>query len=402
MEKRFEQKTEAGGESEAWIHRAFEQRETKLAREDDTDDNKLAGLDHNERTEFYMHVAQRFKDAGERVINFIKGNDRATEPVLQERIDTRPSLSRAEAMYADEYEDDLSHVPDLQIPSAGAPPFDFAVQRKASSGLRPQPNSAVQVQSQFSVIDDFDHPDVEQDAEHVVVTKDYGVTTITYRPRVRDMLFASGVGRQIVGSVTQPAPIANDLQLATDQTTQPAEQPSDDKQDVHAAGLEHPNRDVLKTVKQAVEALLENEPAYPAEAADSIANEPAEEADTFRELSYQNLKPSQDGVRVVASKQPQPPIFHPKPIEPSELENPFGDKLRSSQAGQASSRENATINEPQSVSQILQNRTRLPKAPKEHHVHIPNVSQRRRSNNLMVVVTIGIIVLVALLLSTTV
>ena len=188
-----EPKTKGGN---TWIDKAIDDNE---ASQDAADHEKIESMDEPTRTEFLMVVAERFKDAGGRFVRFMS---------RQREVVDHPEVREVQQMYEDDYEDDLSNVPELEIPKAAAPPFDFAIDARAAeiptenkspsmaesvikTDLGETPGLSVGIGS----IDDFDYSGGDAGlGPRGEVRTDGDVTTVMYKPRVRDILFASSVG----------------------------------------------------------------------------------------------------------------------------------------------------------------------------------------------------------------
>ncbi len=192
----FRKDEEAPAEDRNFIDQAFEDAETARI---ERDRQRLGEMNEQERTEFFMVVAQRFKDAGERMLNMFRG-DRP----LPETVDgsSTPEIAEVRAMYADTEKASPAPVEE-------APPFDFAVEalpeiprteRSEPVMHDPSPVAHEDV-SEVGVIDDFDYV-VGRDAplsedERPRIHREGDVKTVEYRPRLRDILFASAVGAAV-------------------------------------------------------------------------------------------------------------------------------------------------------------------------------------------------------------
>ena len=331
--KRDEQEGAEKQERESWIDEVFAERDHARSQEE-----RLAEVPEQERQEFYMEVAQRFKDAGERFMTFVRGLGPET---VQERIsqdgELTAQIDNVKAMYdAEDYEQDLSHVPELKIPKEDAPPFDFAVDQQPVARMHHRPDN----RDIIYYIDDFDYP-TQRTTEAPRVNRTDGMTTVEYKPRLRDVLFAGSIGaatghekvrlnkvkqeaerkrkkterkledrikkdeqefrearmrlvreqRQIKEEVRELKRENREFEEENEQLVREAEAPQ--PQQVERSGAE-----VMETVRQAAEAIMDTskEPLIPKElqadpvkAAERLARA---EAASVKELEFEKLKPS--------------------------------------------------------------------------------------------------------------
>ena len=298
-----------------------------------SDAEKLSELSEQERTEFHMIVAQRFKDAGERFMRFVRG-EQATPEFATEAAESGiegPEIHSVESMYQDAE-------PVEDEPVEEAPPFDFAVsgreeievrQRPVQPPWPEQPRTEQFHEIDRGAIDDFDFPTASANDRYTpVITHDGDTTNINYRPRLRDVLFAGAVG----SAVSRPEHRRTKRELerkqkkAEKKIEDRAEKQTEEfktaqsrlrqqqertKEDVRKLkekqaeldrqeaeveereeALEQKSaQEVMQTVAKAAEQLLDPAPVTidTPETAKRLAED---EADTVRELEFSKLKPS--------------------------------------------------------------------------------------------------------------
>ncbi len=331
-----------------------------------SDDEKLANMGEQDRTEFLMVVAQRFKDAGERFMSFVR-----REPQLEVQAEAAgeasisPEIRSARAMYEDEYEDDLSSVPELEVPAHEAPPFDFAVDARAPSELYGSEAAAVLdvplEAGEIGSIDDFDYAG-GRDA-HVERTGE--VTRVEYRPRLRDVLFASAVGtaygrrelhrsKQEMNRKLKKAERHNKAEQAEQAKEFKAAQQRlreeqirfqaevdkvKRKQREQAEAIEReeakpPVVETLETVREAAKHIV----GSPADAPEAVKRMAEQEAKPVRELQFKDLKPKAERIEETPDN-----VFvksiktAPHKVSGAEIENPLRERLMKSQQGESRS-----------------------------------------------------------------
>lgn len=393
--------------SENWVDRAVDDNKTEQTL---TDHEKIEAMDEQERTEFLMVVSERFKGAGERLLRFITRHERPNQPEVGE----------AESMYQDDYEDDLSEVPELELPQSEAPPFDFAVSSMAEARLVESPSEVTEAPIrpfELGQVDDFDYDNGRNAGASATVSTDGDTRTISYRPRMRDVLFASAVGssegrremksierrlqkkqkraleknmRQVKREVAKVSESKDKFEQERRKLTEAIDKLAAEHSDrsttsVETANQKAPNQpnQTVETVRNVIEQVFQQpEPEdRPAHSAEYISRQAAAEAGGVDELEFRNLKPKStsveestpDGVFVKSIPNPKPTDRPSQQVTPDTIENPFKEKLRQHSVGEtAPQQETQRTRKPQpslyegavSLNEIISDRSAIPESPR--------------------------------------
>lgn len=177
-------------EKTSWIDRAFEEKAVADHVRAEAHLQIIEAMDDNLRTEFLMVVAQRFKDAGERFISVVNRLQRDQVSVDELR---REVLEAVEPLTEEDPQDHEVG----EHGSVVAPPFEFAMNRAREDVLPAalQTDSNTEGAAQVVPVEflpnasNYDYSPVNRE-----VIKDGEVTTVIYKPRLRDALLGGALG----------------------------------------------------------------------------------------------------------------------------------------------------------------------------------------------------------------